>query len=91
MPLPPQLRKGASKKKVKQQAQKVMHELKHSPVTSPARKATSGLQRHKQDVAIMMKNTGQSRGESEQAPAKPKRGSGPVQPLHKRHKKGKPV
>ena len=35
-----------------------MHELKHGPVTAPSRKATSGEQRHKQDVAIMLKNVG---------------------------------
>lgn len=91
MPLPPKLRRGAPKEKVKAREQEVMHELKHGKVTSPARKATSGVQRHKQDVAIMLKNVGKSKETSEQAPVKPKRNAGPVQPMHKRHKKNKPV
>lgn len=60
MPLPKKLPRSASKAKKKTRAKTVMHELKHAPVTSPARKATSGEQRRKQDIAIMLENTGQS-------------------------------
>jgi hypothetical protein len=40
---------------------KVMSELKHGSVNAPGRKATSGTQRHKQDVAIALSKSGQSK------------------------------
>jgi len=61
MPLPKQLSKKAPKAKKKAQAAEVMHELSTGPVNSPARKATTGVQRQKQNVAIMLQNTGQSK------------------------------
>jgi hypothetical protein len=61
MPLPKKLPKGASKAKKKSVMTKAMHELKHAPVTAPSRKATSGAQRHKQDIAIAMKQSGQGK------------------------------
>jgi hypothetical protein len=61
MPLPKSLPKKASKTKKKAVMGKVMSELKHSPVEAPSRKATSGTQRHKQDVAIALKKSGQSK------------------------------
>jgi hypothetical protein len=61
MPLPAKLKKTASKKKKTSVMQKTMHELKHSPVKAPSRKATSGAQRHKQDVAIALQQSGQSK------------------------------
>ena len=64
MPLPKKLPKKASKAKKKAVMAKTMDELKSSPVKSPARKATSGAQRHKQDVAIALKQSGQSKGRS---------------------------
>lgn len=61
MPLPKTLPKSAPKKKKKAVMGKVMSELKHAPVEAPSRKATSGTQRHKQDVAIALKKSGQSK------------------------------
>jgi hypothetical protein len=61
MPLPPKLSKKAPKAKKKAQAAKAMSELSHGPVTAPSRKVTTGSQRQKQNVAIMLKNTGQSK------------------------------
>jgi hypothetical protein len=61
MPLPPKLSKKAPKAKKKARAASVMHELAHGPVNSPARKATSGKQRQKQNVAIMLQNSGQGK------------------------------
>lgn len=60
MPLPKPIKAGASKAKKKARVGEVMDELKHSPVTSPARKATHGEQRHKQDIAIALNNAGMS-------------------------------
>ncbi len=60
MPLPKALKPGAAKSKVKARASEVMDELTHGPVNSPSRKATSGKQREKQNLAIMLQNTGQS-------------------------------
>lgn len=68
MPLPKTLPKSASKKKKKSVMGKVMSELKHSPVEAPSRKATSGTQRHKQDVAIALKKSGQSRSPKRKRP-----------------------
>jgi hypothetical protein len=67
VPLPKTLPKSASKKKKKAAGTKIMHELKHSPVEAPSRKATSGKQHQKQNVAIMLKKTGQS-NESKPSP-----------------------
>lgn len=64
MPLPKPLKPSASKDKKKARAGEVMDELKHGPVNSPSRKATSGKQRQKQDIAIMLQNTGQSNKKS---------------------------
>jgi hypothetical protein len=61
MPLPKTLPKSAPKKKKKAVAAKVFHELKHSPVEAPSRKATSGVQRQKQNIAIALKKSGQSK------------------------------
>lgn len=61
MPLPRPLKKSASKKKKTKRMGEVMSELNHGPVESPARKATHGEQRHKQDVAIAMKEAGMSK------------------------------
>lgn len=72
MPLPPKLKKSASKKKKRATMKKTMHELKHAPVKAPSRKATSGEQRHKQDIAIALKQSGQS-NESKPAGRKRKR------------------
>lgn len=60
MPLPKKLSPKAPKAKKKAQGAEVMDELKNGPVNSPSRKATSGKQRQKQDIAIMLQNTGQS-------------------------------
>ena len=64
MPLPKPLKKNASKKKKEARTASVMDELTHGPVNAPSRKATSGAQRQKQNVAIMLKNTGQSKKKS---------------------------
>ncbi len=64
MPLPKPLKPSAPKDKKKARASEVMDELKHGPVNSPSRKATSGKQRQKQDIAIMLQNTGQSNKKS---------------------------
>jgi hypothetical protein len=72
MPLPKSLPKSASKKKKKAVAAKVFHELKHSPVEAPSRKATSGKQRQKQNIAIALKKSGQS-DQSKDTPAGRKR------------------
>lgn len=61
MPLPKPLKKTASTKAKRTRAKTVMHELTHGPVNAPSRKATRGKQRQKQNIAIMLKNTGQSR------------------------------
>lgn len=61
MPLPKKLPKSAPKKKKKAVMGKVMSELKHAPVESPSRKATSGEQRRKQDIAIGLKQSAQSK------------------------------
>jgi hypothetical protein len=60
VPLPKPLSKKAPKKQKQARAESVMHELAHGPVNAPSRKATSGKQRQKQNVAIMLKNSGQS-------------------------------
>jgi hypothetical protein len=61
MPLPKKLPKKAPKAKKKAVMGKTMSELKHSPVEAPSRKATSGAKRHAQDVAISLKQSGQSK------------------------------
>jgi hypothetical protein len=62
MPLPPELSKKAPRKKKRARAKAVMHELKKGPVRSPSRKAAArNGTSDKQDVAIMLKNSGQSR------------------------------
>jgi len=60
MPLPKKLGPKAPKAKKKAQAADVMDELTNGPVNSPSRKVTSGKRRQKQNVAIMLNNTGQS-------------------------------
>jgi hypothetical protein len=66
MPLP-KVSKKAPKAKKKAAMKSAMHELKHGKVEAPSRKATSGVQRHKQDIAIAMKQSGQSK-ESKPSP-----------------------
>jgi hypothetical protein len=60
MPLP-KVSKKAPKAKKKAAMKSAMHELKHAPVEAPSRKATSGETRKKQDIAIALKKSGQSK------------------------------
>ena len=58
MPMKKPLKRGAPKKKKDARMAEDMHELTHGPVNAPSRKATSGKQRQKQNVAIALKNSG---------------------------------
>lgn len=69
MPLPKPLTRRASKKAKRKRVGDVMSELKHGPVKAPSRKATSGKQRQKQNIAIALKSAGMSR----KRPAKKKK------------------
>ena len=60
MSLPKKLSKNAPEKKKKAVMKKTMHELKTAPVEAPSRKATHGKHREKQDIAIALKQSGQS-------------------------------
>jgi hypothetical protein len=60
MPLPTPLKKSAPKAKKQARTKSVMAELSHGPVTAPSRKVTTGAQRQRQNVAVMLKNSGQS-------------------------------
>jgi hypothetical protein len=53
MPLPKPLKRGASKARKKKVVAETMHDLKHGP--------HHGQRTHKQEVAIAMKQSGQSR------------------------------
>jgi hypothetical protein len=68
MPLP-KISKKAPKAKKKAAMKSAMHELSHGPVTAPSRKATGGEARKKQNIAIALKSSGQSKDR----PAKGKR------------------
>jgi hypothetical protein len=61
MPLPPKLSKKAPKAKKQKVMKATMHELAHGPVNAPSRKATSGAQRQKQNVAIALQQSGLSK------------------------------
>lgn len=61
MPLPKKLKRNASMKKKRKVMQESMHELETGPVNAPSRKATSGKQRHKQNVAIALSQAGMAR------------------------------
>ena len=54
MPLPKALPRGSSKKKKQSRVKEVMHDLKHGPHHKD--------RTHRQEVAIAMKLSGQSRG-----------------------------
>jgi hypothetical protein len=56
MPLPKKLKPGASKSKKKKVVEDTMHDLKHGP--------HHGDRTHKQEVAIAMRQSGQSRKKS---------------------------
>lgn len=61
MPLPPKVSKKAPKSKKKAVMAEAMSELKHAPVKAPSRLATTGKQRHKQDIAIALQQSGQDK------------------------------
>ena len=67
MPLPKPLSKKAPAAKKKARVASTMHELAHSPVTAPSRKATSGKQRQAQNVAIAMKSAGMAKKRSKKS------------------------
>lgn len=60
MPLPKKLSKKAPKAKKKKVMAETMKELTSGPVNAPSRKATSGKQRQKQNVAIALQQAGMS-------------------------------
>ena len=67
MPLPKKLAKGASKAKKQSVVSATMHDLKHGPHHKD--------RTHKQEVAIAMKQSGQSRGKSKKKSAKKSSGT----------------
>jgi hypothetical protein len=72
VPLPPKAGKKSSKAKKKAVAKETMHELAHGSVNAPSRKSTSGAQRQKQNVAIMLERSGQGRKKKKSTAKRPR-------------------